>query len=56
MAALRLDWYLLISIHKSAPKAMLFECHLSKEDELWRFAIISWQEFDCNFKTSNGGY
>ena len=39
MATLRMDWYSLISIHKSASKAMLSEClmildHLSREVEL----------------------
>ena len=39
MAALRMDWYSLISTHKSATRAMLYECllildHLSREVEL----------------------
>ena len=44
MVALRMDWYSLISIHKSASRAMLSEClmildHLSRE-------AISQQGFD----------
>ena len=39
MAVLRMDWYSLISIHKSVSSAMLSEClvildHLSREVEL----------------------
>ena len=54
MVALRMDWYSLISIHKSASRAMLSEClmildHLSRE-------AISQQGFDWNFDTSNAVY
>ena len=39
MASLKMDWYSLISIHKPASKAMLFDClmildHLSGEVEV----------------------
>ena len=61
MAALRMDWYSLISIHKPVSRAMLSDClmildHLSREVEQWTFEIISQQEFDCNFKASNAVY
>ena len=61
MAALRMDWYSLISIHKPASRAMLSEClmisdHLNREVEQWIFETISHQGFDCNFKTSNAVY
>ena len=61
MAALIMDWYSLISIHKPASSAMLPEClsildHLSREVEQWTFETISQQGFDCNFKTSNAVY
>ena len=46
LVAFRMDWYLLISIHKSSSSAMLPECliildHLSREIELWTFETIS---------------
>ena len=46
MAALRMAWYLLISINKSASRAMMSEClmildHLSREVELLTFETIS---------------
>ena len=36
MAALRIDWYSLISMHKSASKVMLFQSHLMILDHLSR--------------------
>ena len=61
MAALRMDWYSLISKHKHASRAMASEClmildHLNREVEWWTFETISWQRFDCNFKNSNTVY
>ena len=46
MAALRMDWYSLISINKSVSTKMLSEClmildHLSREVKLWTFETIS---------------
>ena len=61
MAALRMDWYSLLSIHKPATSAMLSEYlmildHESREVEQWTFETISQQGFDCNFKASNAVY
>ena len=46
IAALRMDWYSLISIHKSVFRAIVSEClmildNLSREAELWTFETIS---------------
>ena len=54
MAALRMDWYSLISIHKPSYRAILSEClmildHLNREVELWTFEIISQQGFNSLF-------
>ena len=61
MAALRMYWYSLISMHEPVSRAMLCEClilldHLSREVELWTFETISQQGFDCKFKISNALY
>ena len=61
MAALRMYWYSLISMHEPVSRAVLCEClilldHLSREVELWTFETISQQGFDCKFKISNALY
>ena len=61
MAALRMDWNSLISIHKPASMAMLSKCllildHPSAEVGQWTFETISQQEFNCNCKASNAVY
>ena len=60
MTALRMDWYSLISINKSASRAMLSEClildYLCREVDYEHLKPYLNNSFDCNFKTSNTVY
>ena len=52
MVALRKDWYSLISIHKSASKAMLYCLMTLNEQNIWNHILTRvWLQFQ-NFKCS----